>query len=401
MNTRSILKLQAGALLGDLNQIKNTLDSLEAAEPVPGYTHAPSDHLELLARVRPRFDILVREQRQALEALEEEIENGRAPDDCWGELRAIRLDCKKLFQECIALIEGALARRHGIDGGLCRLADVILADLSRKADVPWRRFTIWADSESFSNLAEIIRLRFPSVSIWHLPVVAHEFGHFVSRELKVPGTFDNPYREICGRYEASDVSAFLPEYFADIFATYSVGPAYACSALLLRFDHGAAERASRSHPSDAARAHVILRTLERMDRNPDVVVPQFEYVRGRLGGLWRDSLEAAAQRADLDDDSAAALDEVCDELYGVIADGLPPGLRYDGWLRAQGLSRGLRSAERSEATPGDEDTMIDVMNAAWLSSLPGVDDPFAAQEISRRALNLCEAIRRRVHVQRV
>lgn len=399
MNIRSILKGQTGALLADLDQIENILDILEAANPLPDI-HTTSDHLELLARVRPRFDTLVRKQRVALEALEGEIDGGRATSDCWGKLRAIRLDCKKLFQECLALIEGSLVRRHGIDGGLSHLADMILAELSRKADVPWRRFTIWADGESFSNLAEVIRLRFPSVSIWHLPVVAHEFGHFVSGELKVPGTYSNPYREVCDRYKGSEVSAFLPEYFADIFAAYSVGPSYVCAALLMRFDHGAADRAARYHPSDAARVHVLLRTLERMDHNSGVAAPQFEYVRGVLAALWRDSLAAAFQPTELDANSAAALDELWGELYGVIADELPPGLRYGGWLRAQRLSHVLRSPEGSRAALDDADTMIDVLNAAWLCRLGAGDDLAAAPDISRRALNLCEAVRQRVNALR-
>ena len=393
MDKRSILTAQSRALLEDLNQIENILNSLQAADPSSGGPRARPDHFNLLARVRPRFDILVHKQRAALKTLERDIAQERAPSDCWAGLRAIRRECKQLFQECLALMEGVLVRRHGIDGGLCRLADVILEELSVKADIPWQRFTIWADSESFANLAEIIRVRFPSKSIWHLPVMAHEFGHFVSREWKAPGTFDNPFREVCQRYEASDASAFLPEHFADIFAAYSVGPAYACSALLLRFDHGAAEHSTRTHPSGAARAHVILRTLGKMDEGAqEWGPPQFESIRRKLTDVWQNSLADAFQNAKLEQSHRAALEKLADELYEVVASDLPPGLRYDGWLRAQRLSHVLRSPGRLGAGLNDEDTLLDVLNAAWLSRLRAGDDPDAAQEISRDALKLCEAV---------
>ena len=103
-----------------------------------------------------------------------------------------------LFEESLALVEGALVRGAKLDNGLCQIADALLDELRTKADVAWGRFTILAEGEFFGEMAQIIRLRFPEVSIWNLPIAAHEFGHFVGPELKQPGpfgTFRYPFQE--------------------------------------------------------------------------------------------------------------------------------------------------------------------------------------------------------------
>jgi hypothetical protein len=160
-------------------------------------------------------------------------------------------------------------------------------------DASWRRFTIWADREAFANIDEVIRLRFPSINIWHLPNAAHEFGHFVSQDLKKLGTARNLFEELCQDYRESAEALFLPEYFADVFATYTMGPSYACVCVVLRFDQGVANYASEKHPSADKRVHAVLRTLEKMDRGS--IPPQYTYICNELRRFWRDGVSAAFQ----------------------------------------------------------------------------------------------------------
>src|ERR1700722_15724712 len=101
----------------------------------------------------------------------------------WGEFDINRRKSEDLVAKCLALTEGAIARSKEIDGGMCDIADVLLDELERSADLGWKRFTLPAVGESFSNLEQIIRIRFPSRDIWSLPVAAHEFGHFAARKM--------------------------------------------------------------------------------------------------------------------------------------------------------------------------------------------------------------------------
>lgn len=399
MNETSILPLQTEALREDLIHIENTLNALKPDADASASALQRADQLALLNRVRPRFDYLIQTQRTALDKLESDIKNNLAPSDAWKRLREIRQECKSLFQACLALIEGALVRLHGLDGGLCRITDAMLDEMTLTADASWRRFTVWADGDSFANLDEVIRVRFPSINVWHLPVVAHEFGHFISQNLNVPGTQRRPFVELCANYKEKEEARFLPEYFSDIFATYAVGPAYVCACVMLRFDHGAASVAGKKHPSDAMRVYAQLHTLEKMDQDSTIsYLPQYEYVRRQLGALWQQSTEAAFQRTALDENKSDELNEMFDSIYHIINSTLPPRVQYGGWLRAQQLSNVLRMSGTPDSRLkqlNKDDTIIDVVNAAWLARLTSERGQAGARELSESALALCNAIAHR------
>lgn len=392
MNEYRILPLQIQALREDLRHIENTLNRLQS-DLHPQNPSQPSNAAELLDRVRPRLDYLIKTNQTELDNIESRIANdGLQPSDGWLGLRNVRQECKRLFQACLALIEGALVRQHGLDNGLCRIADALLDELNLMTDVAWRRFTIWADRESFANIDEVIRLRFPSTTIWHLPVAAHEFGHFVSDHLEEPGTRRQPFKELCEDYRENPEARFLPEYFSDMFATYTVGPSYAYACVMLRFDQGAANYDAEKHPSAAKRLHAVLRTLEKMDHGSSP--PQFTYICNELGRFWREGVTAAFQQADLDEDATEELDNMLDGIYDILANDLPPGVRYKGWLRAQQLSAVLLSGDERQyklQQLRNNDTIVDIVNAAWLSRIPR-DNPYEVRDISTDALAMCKAV---------
>src|ERR1035438_10508874 len=150
----------------------------------------------------------------------------------WAQHDGLRREAETVISECLAFMGGALTRAHGIDFGLCRLTDAMLYDLSTRTDVGWNRFTIVADGEFFARLSGIIRIQFPDVSIWNLPVAAHEFGHFVASRWK-----DSALAGMIEREKRADrrYEAYLNEHFADLFATFTVGPCFAMVCGLVRF----------------------------------------------------------------------------------------------------------------------------------------------------------------------
>ena len=393
MNEHSILSLQIEALREDLTHIQNILNALQSGAIVPASSH--SDLIELLSRVSTRLEQSIETNVRALKKLDSDIESNVALSNCWKDLREIRHDSKRLFQVCLALIEGALVRQYGFDGGLCRIADALLDELNLMSDSGWRRFTIWSDAESFTKLDEVIRVRFPSVNIWHLPVAAHEFGHFVSENLQELGTVRRPFQELCDSYKGKPEAPFLSEYFSDVFATYTLGPAYVSNCVVLRFDHGAANYPdSTTHPSPDKRVYVMLRTLSNLDKAAGTPFP-YEYISGKLIDLWRHGLKTAFQAVELDEEVKDDLDDLCDKIYDIVSRHLPSRVRYSGWLRAQQLASVLRSTAKLEfklvhLQPGD--TIINVVNAAWLERVLNSYSAVALRDLSDDALGFCNAI---------
>src|SRR5262249_44677181 len=103
--------------------------------------------------------------------------------DWWGELSQLMRDAAPVFDECLAFVQGSWARRHDLDEGLCTMADDLLEDLAYRSDIGWTRFTLLATSEFYRDTADIIRIAYPDVSFWSLPLAAHEFGHYIGPEL--------------------------------------------------------------------------------------------------------------------------------------------------------------------------------------------------------------------------
>jgi len=377
-----------------LAQLQALGQELQRSEELIG---APQIAGTLRTRVQARFELLIHQQRQAVQDLARDIPTAQSLETYWMSLHAIREQCGGVFRECLAFLEGALVRKAGFDDGLCEIADALLDEINRRADSRWDRFTIVADGEFFADMAEIIRLRFPESSIWSLPVAAHEFGHFLGPALEVhtaDGRSRHPFQELLERARQQDARAgsFLHEHFADVFATYAVGPAYPFACILLRFDPTMAHRDGSQHPSNAKRAYLILKVLEKMDAG-NGVVRQFRDIIEQLRTAWDRMLVAAAQPSDLDPQVVLALDALLDELWMLLNSYLPPKLRYAGWLRAQQLAEELAPGKQAAPKFQAGDKLVDAINAAWLCRFRHWNDSGAAlQHIAARALLLCRGL---------
>jgi hypothetical protein len=353
--------------------------------------------------------------------VQDDVHKNRPLDGCWSRFGNVRKDCQDTLSECFALTQGALARDAGLDQELCKIADFLLDGLDHfgPKHIKWGRFTILAEMEFFGTMAAVIRLRYPDLSIWNLPVVAHEFGHFVASHLEESDkgkfkeyvqAFQDVLPQVSQPEENEKVEErtrkeleerrriqenrrrmFLHEYYADCFATYALGPAYAYTCLLLRFDPKAAFTDGQEHPSYQKRAHVILQTLEEMNK--------VKGSKGRYTGIiknfrcwWQKSVEGASppeQPATGKD--LYRLEKLVKTLHHRLETKMY-GIRYCGWTRAAKIANRLANQQSAlPLQPGDK--LRDVLNGAWRCRTNPPDGKRQNDEIlSSSAKSLCERI---------
>jgi len=358
----------------------------------------------LKQRLESWFEDVVRHLKNELNDVDVRVASGDPLAKCWPDFRKIERKCVDFFGECLAFSVGDMLRapEAGLDGGLCAIADVMLADLSRKARVRWGRLTVVSEREYYQDLAQIIRLRYPATTAWDLTVAAHEFGHFVG-----PNYWTNekpplcPFRDYLKSALKKDPfpemsENHIHEYFADLFAIWALGPAYACTCILGRFDPSVYPFAgSNTHPGDGHRAHAILWALEQMEAEDEAdLKPSFAETTERLKAHWQACLAASnVSESVIPADERKLRDDRVTKLWEIITSHFKQ-VRYQGWGRAvilagRGLeveAEGLRSPE---LTSGD--VLRDVLNAASHLRLTSEGND-ASGAISGRALTLCRKL---------
>lgn len=305
----------------------------------------------------------------------------------WTGLENDRKDCSTLLLQCLAFVQGVLLRDHSTIGRICSIADNFMAELNAASRLPWNSFTLPADGESFESLAEIIRVRFPAADIWDLPITAHEFGHYAARTLKAKPEQTTEFPDFQSYLQQKTTGAvgsellrkrnYLNEFFADVFGTYSLGPAFVLTCLHLRFSPGSADQETDDHPSFVSRAYLILKVLKRMEKN----CPQYVTVGEIAQNDWRSAVEAAGKQMM---EKNEELDDTAKDLYRFLTE-VAPHAEYKRWANARTVSADL-SSNRS---PDSDTTLADILNAAWIDRLrPGT----SAQKVSEDAMRLCERV---------
>jgi len=288
---------------------------------------------------------------------------------------------QSLFRDYVDLLRGLALRDSELDDGISRIGDELLKPI-QVTDLH-HSLTIPAHQEALTKtVARIIRLSFPEWTIWALPLIAHEFAYLLPtrRDIEILIENEQTNRGIDRRH--------IEDYFADIFAASSMGPAYACAAVMLRFDPlgqtmritvpagqsgpSAGEPASPGtdlsqqspldHPSDIRRAQVIFHTLHWVQQN-----------RGELQGFtrtieehWNEMLTHCGHADD-------ALENLTDvqhliEVFGQKLHMEIPGARYPNsqqcseiaWLKDE-----FRSATFDPWNIPATADLRDVLNAAW------------------------------------
>lgn len=385
MNGRSILAARIQALSQDLAQAGNALEATKVDD-------------ELRQRVRVPFGDLIAERLLDLKRLRKLIESNSPIEEGWTSFQNTSKDCESLLKECLDFIQGALARDAEVDFGLCRIADALLMEIGHRSDISWTRFTVLAVGEFFHDIAEIIRLRFPDSTIWNLPVACHEFGHFAEQNLseRYAGKTRYPIQQILELERFHDPTSipFLRELFADLFATYALGPAYACSCILLRFDPSRAYFDGAEHPSSAKRVYFILKALDKMDKS--VVTRPYRTIIENLSDVWQQSV--IPQGGQLEEAQSAQLNVWLEKFYAAL--NKKHSLQYV-WGPASALIPVLMSNSPSDKTlkqiAQPNTTLSDVLNAAWICRLQCLDNGSQVYQIGENAKRLCLELSAKPH----
>lgn len=332
----------------------------------------------------PAFAAAIADSRDRLEGA---IRDARASEGAWHDLAVWEDKDATLFREVLAYLQ-AIGRPPLPDSGAGPLARGLVAELSAKLPLGIPPVIAPDVDDSYSDFVEIIRLRYPPAGIWDVPVVAHELGHFAAyrltswedglqRSQAVRGFISEQleYKDIKSESQREKWRFWLNELFADAFATYCVGPCYAASALLLRFDVAQACNGDRrTHPSCAARATAILEILRAMNRGAQA--PYSTAIKA-LETLWSELL-GFAEKGNC---NGEWVPEMVSQLYDVVHK-IALGAQYENWPYAD---RTLQYVLTDPAkAPERGFSACDLLNAAWLARAGGGDPA----TISARALQL-------------
>ena len=342
----------------------------------------------LYARVQGRLDELRRDSESELDQAEAALEG---KGEVWEHLAQARKSSTLLFRESFAFVEGALWRQAQLDGGLCALADKLLDSLDSDHELNWRGLTVMGEGSFYGDAAEVIRLRYPELTIWHLPVAVHEFGHFANPQIRVKARAGSvwgwryPVQAMLDRAAKRDPTEWFRthELLADIFAVFAIGPAYAYASLLLRPDPRLTGAESRTHPSWSERYFVIVETLRRITRHGGATAAIVRDVAARS-----EEIRALASRPAAPD--TKALKSLVSRFYPLLDGGLR-GVRYETFVEAQKVEAALADdAEGLGAAPGVR--MADILNAAWLARIGELENDERTATIEARARQACEAL---------
>ena len=323
--------------------------------------------------------------------LEEEIEDLRArlsgdltEEEAWPSYQKVRARSELVFRECLDLLGGLALRDRSTDDQICQLADELIFECAQPsfrvlATMPSLALDL-GDSLTSSMLRRVASIRFPDWTLWTVPLVAHEYA-YVMTELEnvlrshVSGEASAWSLAHGSNLGADDIMAddikeeirlrnenYARVLLADAFATFAMGPAYACAAVLLRLDP--AYDGHRYRPSDSTRARMILGVLDEMNRTSM--------------GVYKDILQFLTQR--WEDISRLVPTSAADEAEDILVPQrvsayLHRKFKYkrtgyspQGWIEARKWSMEWQQFPRDPAVPKDlgvTHSLRDALNAVW------------------------------------
>ena len=322
---------------------------------------------------------------------------------------------QELFRDSLELIGGLALREKLLDQEICRLTDELILNCAESM-MTTTSPTIPAHLELPPRiLRRVVRMRYPEWTIWTVPLAAYEFGHIAVREIDELKKYCAKQAEDAlrpGQSADSDdgidndqlqrATSSVAVLMADAVATYTLGPAYACPALLLQFSPIADEPGTEFGPSGTQRATLVLGILEGMGqgRKPDDV-NAFDIVLKELGKRWdaiQQPEDATSQPITLDPQDV--LDIFSQQLDYLRPVRYPTGRLnehiYGGWTVArqweEHWENQLSNHTGRLTTPeiSSNGKLRDGLNAAWLCRLR--TDPESLPYVETAAQELCLAI---------
>lgn len=375
--SRKLLAARVRQLVRDVAVTQETLDRLQP---------------DLRRRVEIRLGTEIARRRSDVQELAEAVNTGQEHEaDLWASWHALKAEVDALIEESLVLLHGSTLRQSPgegkppLDDGYCMLADAIIDELVARTPLGcWSSFTVLGRSEQFSLMTQAITVRYPGASLWDLPAVAHELGHFVGPLLAQEHgrRLEHPLETLSDELGSGDVQAWtwLRELFADVFAAYLIGPAYGFTSVVLGFDPLRAYLADRTHPHPALRVEAIAGTLRAL-KGADM-----EWAADEVKRIWTDLVQAS--EVEPSDGAGDKLDHWIPRLVQLLTASLPVS-GYPGWVEARLLSTRLGGDDGAVFGPGT--TLADVLNAAWLARL-AAPARSSVDRIEERAKAACQGL---------
>lgn len=281
----------------------------------------------------------------------------------WSEYARIVIESEEVFGEYVDFVGGLALRDGGFDRGICAIADELIRKVRTDVgDFGWFAPTLPARQATLGKtLARIIRMGFPEWSLWALPLTAHDLGHIVVTSERA----DDDLRRLIARDPRLQIC------LADAFATYVMGPAYACAEILMRLDPRAADGQS------ATRAEVILATLGYMDEEAGTT--ELTSLRQDLRQAWTEARVRTPGGAVAD---AAEIDGWVRSVAGSV--GSTAALPLEDYPVMRQWAVDLTKRRGDQIKPGTNAQLRYVLNAAWQARLQAGVRPSEIEKEARK-----------------
>jgi len=363
-----------------------------------------------------RFYRLLSEQDWDLGFIRRSVARGNPPGSSFGTVIGLARGerAQVLQQELLAFLGGIFMREKKLDQGACALADSLVRSLAYQAGVNWNGRVIPGHDPLFSLAVEYICLRFPDWDIWNLPLMVHELGHVTAlaspqfSELmgkNLAGITQLPPASISGAWSDQEREDFMQrrtrhfhELFADAFAVYCLGPAFALNVILLHFDPRTAFAERGDHPTHAERVRALLNMLRKMNQSAEEGEQLNAPYRNTIETLkttWNEAVSAwGAAKNELNEfyeiKAGALVDSV---IYPFLQRNFRLGVQYQASHWLQSLEKATQLVEttcqRHAGSKADLacESLPDLLNIAWIGRFR---NPECSAVIASAIRKVCE-----------
>jgi hypothetical protein len=358
-------------------------------------------------------------------------QTNQAPSRSWERYNNILHDCQSLLRECLEIIGTLAIRNKDLDHEILHLADELVRQSFVVATGAAEHYylTVPGLGDTLpAKRAHIIRMRFAEWTIWDLPLIAHEFGHvaitlklgkekaqaeeelrdlmpFLAKQQDLLLKQDPQLQELRDQSIAKDwAQGRVSNFVADAFAAFTMGPAYACSGINLRFNP--CTEAYQNIPSDPQRAYLVMSMLEWMDEfhYSQMLTEKFKpyaTVIAKLNAAWESAMAGSgstcrltpAEQNYLKAFARCFADKIWERIF--LNTGMYP---LEGWNLARKWCEAWLEQDRDGAANlatahSDESASIrDVLNATWLCRLVTSDFARIENRLADAGKSLCKKI---------
>ncbi len=259
----------------------------------------------------------------------------------WARLAQIQRDAEPLLGQAQGFLGSVLLGEFGLDCGMAERAESLAREYGARMGVDWSPVVIFAQpvpADEDSGLEDrIVRLPVPRWDLWHLPLVAMNYGNWVLRH---------------GQIEWE-----RPDLVSDAMAAFTAGPAYAFALLFLCLDPA----------SDLSRAATVLQVLEKTDADarPDAFTdgPYTSALR-LLRETWQDAVDCAGNLQAFRDLEERMRPELL-RLHAALAHHFGVQVRHtvERW---QAAAQQVAPVILNGGTPKEDVPVDTLLNAAWV-----------------------------------